>query len=189
MVIQLVNSILSLKKNLVLGSIYFLYIQEQLFQSMINGNFLYLAHHLFCRLNDIQYYYIHCQGLGGKKEYLYWVMARCGREKKRWARSQTVSNREEFETFTTYGLITRTNHANPNGYLETSEASKMLCGKHHTFSNAWVCAKGYVIYNGRVDRTWALVLQMCSIIYLHVSNISHIWVHVYPTHVFSWCYF
>lgn len=43
---------------------------------------------------------------------------------------------EEFETFATHGLITRTNHANPSGYLEISEASKMFCGKHHTFSNA-----------------------------------------------------
>lgn len=104
---------------------------------MINGNFLYLAHHLFCRFNDIQYYYTHCQGLEGKKEYLYielWLDV--GGKKERWAGSQTIQNREEFETFTTYGLITGTNHAHPNGYLETSEASKMFCGEHHIFSNA-----------------------------------------------------
>lgn len=53
-----------------------------------------------------------------------------------WPGSQAASNGEEFETFTTHGLITRTNHVNPNGYLEISEASKMFCGKHHTFSNA-----------------------------------------------------
>lgn len=57
-------------------------------------------------------------------------------KKKRWAESQTVQNREEFETFTAYGLIARTNHAHPNGYLEISEANKMFCGKHHTFSKA-----------------------------------------------------
>lgn len=105
---------------------------------MINGNFLYLAHHLFCRLNDIEYYYTHCQGLGGKKNSYALSYGYMWEEqkKKRWAESQTVQNREEFETFTAYGLIARTNHAHPNGYLEISEANKMFCGKHHTFSKA-----------------------------------------------------
>lgn len=51
-------------------------------------------------------------------------------------RTQTVWNREEFETFTVHGLIVRTNHPSPNGYLEVGEASQMFCGRHHTFSNA-----------------------------------------------------
>lgn len=125
----------------------------------------------------------------GEKEYLYIELWLDVEEKKRWAGSQTVQNREEFETFTTCGLITRTNRANPNGYLETGEASKMFCGKYHTFFNARICAKGYVIYNRSVDRTLTLVLEMCSIIYLHVSNISHIWAHMYTAYFFRWCYF
>lgn len=56
-------------------------------------------------------------------------------EKRRWTGNQAALYREESETFTTHGLITRANHANPNGYLESSEASKMFCRKHHTFSN------------------------------------------------------
>lgn len=43
---------------------------------------------------------------------------------------------------------------------------------------------GYLIYKGSVDRTLALVLQMCSILCLHVNNISH----MYSIYFLDWCY-
>lgn len=56
---------------------------------------------------------LEARGEGGE-EYLYielWIGRGGGR---RWARSQTVENREGSETFTVCGLIARTNHASPN---------------------------------------------------------------------------
>lgn len=131
---------------------------------MTNGNFPHLASHSFCRFNDVWSYYTHCHDLGGGRGrrggYLHielWV------DGGRRARSQTVWNREEFETFTVRGLIVRTNHPSPNGYLEASEASQMFCGKHHTFSNARVCAKWCVIYKASIDRPLPLPCS-CGIV-------------------------
>lgn len=103
---------------------------------MINGNFFYLVYYLFCRRNDIQYYYIYCQDFGGKKEYLYielWLDV--GGKRKRWVGSQIGQNREEFEIFIICGLIIRINYVNLNGYLEIGEVFKMFCGKYYIFFN------------------------------------------------------
>lgn len=90
--------------------------------------------------------------VGGGRAYLCIELWIDGRRGERWARAQTVWDGEEFETFTVRGLILRTNHPRSDGYLEGGEASQMLCGKHHIFSNACVCAKWCVIYNASIDR-------------------------------------
>lgn len=152
-------------------------------------------------------------GGGGGRAYLCIELWIDGRRGERWARAQTVWDGEEFEAFTVRGLILRTNHPRPDGYLEGGEASQMLCGKHHTFSNARVCAKWCMIYNASIDRhglppppqLWCVIYNAsidrqpprpCSpapnsfgvvmwlVISSHVNNISHVWSHLCSTYFF-----